>query len=95
MISERELENLGELARIEIPKKEEAKLLKDLEKIIAHFEELKTLDTKNVPPMTGGTFEENVYRADDDRETSVTGDNARDAFPEKQSGYLKVPPVFE
>ena len=94
MLSKKDLEHLAELARIELKKSEEEKLLRDLEKILAHFEELKGLDTKDVEPMSGGTFLVNEFR-DEGKATCLARGLATDQFPEKESGFLKIPPVFE
>jgi aspartyl-tRNA(Asn)/glutamyl-tRNA(Gln) amidotransferase subunit C len=93
-ISKRDLEHLAKLARIEIDPKEEEKLAEDLGKILDHFKELQSLDTSNVEPMTGGTDLKNIFRGDTERENTNRGAGL-DAFPEKQDGYLKIPPVFE
>ncbi len=93
------LEHLAALARIELTSHEEGKFARDLEKILAHFNELRELTTENVVPMAGGTQASNVLRED-----GVTvGDAPReeearavaDALPEREKGFLKVPPVFE
>lgn len=87
------LEHLAKLARIDIEKKKEEKLLRDLQKIIDYFEELKTLDTKSSGPAAGSTGLINVARPDiADDELSGRG---RQLFPEEEEDYLKVPEVFE
>ena len=87
------LEHLAKLARIGIEKKKEEKLLRDLQKIIDYFEELKTLDTRQVNLATGGTGLVNVARPD------IVGDElsgrGRQLFPEEEEDYLKVPEVFQ
>lgn len=103
-IDKKSLEHLAELARLELEPKEEEKLLNDLQKILAYFEELKLLDTSDVEPMNphtkfgvgvnGGTNLKNVFREDEERENTNTGAGV-DAFPESERGFLKVPPVFE
>jgi aspartyl-tRNA(Asn)/glutamyl-tRNA(Gln) amidotransferase subunit C len=93
-ISKEELHHLAELARIKLDPKEEDKLIKDLANILAHFEELRALDTKTVPPMTGGTDLRNVFRDDTERENTNQGEGTL-AFPESENGSLKVPRVFE
>jgi aspartyl-tRNA(Asn)/glutamyl-tRNA(Gln) amidotransferase subunit C len=97
-IGKRELEHLAKLARIELDPKEEEKLIRDLGAILKHFEELQTLDTSTVPPMTGGTDLRNVFR--EDGEENGGGENTNrgagvEAFPESKDGFLKIPPVFE
>lgn len=92
-LTKKDLDHLAKLARIKLDPKEEEKLLKDLGNILDHFKELQGLDTANVPPMTGGTDLKNIFRSDADRENTNRGAGA-DAFTEKESGYLKIPPVF-
>ncbi len=93
-INKKELAHLAKLARIELHPKEEEKLLVDLGKILDHFKELQELDTANVPPIAGGTDLKNVFREDGERENTDRGAGVL-AFPEKEDGFLKVPPVFE
>lgn len=95
MLTKKDLEHLGELARIEIPSRDEKKLLQDLEKILAYFEELKEVDTASVEPVSGGTFSKNVFRTDELGENRLLAEKAVVQFPEKDKGFLKVPPVFE
>jgi aspartyl-tRNA(Asn)/glutamyl-tRNA(Gln) amidotransferase subunit C len=94
MLTKKDLEKLAELSRLEIKSNEEEKLLKDLGAILDHFEELKTVRTDGVAPMTGGTELKNVFR-DDEEGNGLSGEIAKGEFPEKERGYLKVPPVFE
>jgi len=94
LISKKDIEKLAELSRIELTGSERKNLLSDLEKILEHFEELKEVDTSNVSPMSGGTFSKNVFREDDSLEMRLPRGRAVEAFPEKEKGFLKVPPVF-
>jgi len=109
LINKKTLEHLVELGRIDLDERSEEKLLKDLQKILEYFEELKEVDTENVEPMAGGhaerdlshakrggTIVKNVFRNDEKSENGKTkNENLVEQFPEKQNGYLKVPPVFE
>lgn len=97
-INKETLEYLAQLAKIELQPGSEEKLIKDLGEILNHFEELKEVDTSDIEPMTGGTFQKNVFREDDSdirQEINATNKDIIDAFPEKADGFLKVPPVFE
>ncbi len=92
-LTKKELEHLAELARLDLKPGEEEKLQKDLGAILDHFKELENLDTSKVAPMTGGTTLKNALRED----AAGTADDAgkgKEAFPDTQDGYLKVPPVF-
>ncbi len=107
-IDKKTLEYLAELSRIKLDAREEEKLLKDLQKILDYFEELKSLDTSGVEPtrppstssiaksgaVSGGTELKNAFREDEERINTNRGDGV-DAFPETENGFLKVPPVFE
>jgi aspartyl-tRNA(Asn)/glutamyl-tRNA(Gln) amidotransferase subunit C len=111
LIHKKTLDYLAELSRIELETptpekgrgpdrsvgKSEEKLLKDLQKILEHFEELKEVDTENIEPMAGGTIEKNVFREDnaENQKSNLKNQKLTDAFPEKKGGFLKVPPVFE
>ena len=93
-ITKHALKHLAKLARIDLGEKEEEKLLKDLQNILAYFDSLKELDTSNVAPLTGGTMLQNAFREDSARENTNQGKGTEN-FPESQNGFLKVPPVFE
>ncbi|HUX35492.1 MAG TPA: Asp-tRNA(Asn)/Glu-tRNA(Gln) amidotransferase subunit GatC [Candidatus Paceibacterota bacterium] len=93
-IDKKTIEYLAELARIKLDPEEEQKFIKDLKKILAHFEELESLDTSGVETMNGGTEIKNSFREDVERINTNQGSGA-DVFPESKDGFLKVPPVFE
>jgi len=93
-INKKILRHLAELSKFELEGREEERLLKDLQEIVAFFEELKTLNTEGVEPMTGGTSLKNVFRRDDERKDTNIGSGS-ESFPEEERGFLKVPPVFE
>ncbi len=92
-VNKKVLEHLAKLARVELREAEEEKLLADISKILDHFNELQELDTSHVAPLTGGTELKNIFREDDEREGTNRGEGT-DAFPEKENGFLKIPPVF-
>lgn len=95
-INKKSLEHLAALARLEINPKKEEKFIKDLQGILGHFQELASVNTENILPMTGGTQAKNVFREDEQkRDKTKETQNAVDAFPERDRGYLRVPPVFE
>jgi aspartyl-tRNA(Asn)/glutamyl-tRNA(Gln) amidotransferase subunit C len=93
-INKKLLKHLAALARIELTAKEEEKLLKDLQKIVDYFKELQNLDTQAVEPASGGTMLEDVLRPDEDERVGFPRVGS-ETFPEEESGFLKVPPVFE
>jgi len=99
-LSKETLEYLSNLARVanETNPTRHAKLLDDLVQILGHFEELQGVDTAHVAPMTGGTMLSSIVRADVplNSESQQVAQRAAsiEQFPEREHGYLKVPPVF-
>lgn len=92
-INQKVLKHLANLARIELSDREEKKLLDDLRSILAYFEKLEELDTKNISAMNGGTALENVFREDGSR-IDTQKQRGSESFPEESGGFLKVPSVF-
>ena len=86
---------IAKLARIKLDSKEEEEFAKDLGKILEHFQELQSVDTEGVMPMTGGTELKNIFREDVlNTKREMARDNLVSAFPDKEKDYLKVPPIF-
>ena len=102
LLDDTALDHLFDLARI---KREEdparrKKLLRDISKILDHFEELQRVSTDVVEPLSGGTFLADRTRPDesavrDQTDVAAQRDAATKEFPDAEHGYLKVPPVFE
>ena len=92
-INQKVLKHLANLARIDLSEREEKKLLDDLRSILAYFEKLQELDTKDVPARSGGTSLENIFREDTAR-IDTQKQRGAESFPEKSGGFLKVPSVF-
>lgn len=88
------LTHLAKLARIEIDPAEEQKMIADLGAILDHFKELQAIPTDTVTPMTGGTDLKNIFRGDDESESTNRGAGT-EAFPKSKDGFLEVPAVFE
>ncbi len=95
ILDKKTIEYLSDLARIHLDEKRKEKILKDLEKILEYFENLKTVNTDGVEAMTGGTELLNVLREDRDETTKISGESAANSFPHRKDGYNKIPPVFE
>ena len=99
VINKKLLKHLAELARIDLGAKETTKFIKDLTRILKHFEELQKVDTEGIEPMIGGTNLKNILRRDDvdlEKRVESVSDAGHiiKAFPEGEGGYLKIPPVF-
>jgi aspartyl-tRNA(Asn)/glutamyl-tRNA(Gln) amidotransferase subunit C len=89
------IKNLVKLSRIDCSEEEQAKLLEDLQKILNMFEQLKEVDTENIPPcnqVLEGMA--NVMRDD------IIGKvMPREVFlanaPSQIGGMIRVPPVIK
>ena len=96
-----DIEKFARLARVKLTPQESKKIGHDLQDILGHFEELETVDTKNIKPMTGGTSLANIFREDETKAAKHdTFDTHKpkegtDQFPETKNGYLKAPKIFD
>jgi len=52
MITKTDLEKIAKLGRLGISSDESAEMANEFEKIIKYFEQIRTLELTNVPPMT-------------------------------------------
>lgn len=86
------LKKIAHLARLEIRKEDEDKLLESLSEILTWVEKLNELDTTGIEPLTNMSLEKNVLRED-----KVTGHLERDKAlanaPDKDDKYLRVPKI--
>jgi aspartyl-tRNA(Asn)/glutamyl-tRNA(Gln) amidotransferase subunit C len=93
-INKKNLQNLTELARLELQEREAEKLLQDLQKILDHFNELQELDTDKVEAELAVDETRKIFRDDDERKDTNLG-QGKESFPTEEGGFLAIPPVFE
>ena len=91
-ISLEEVEHIAKLARLQLTEEEKKRFQVELGKILEYFDQLKKLDTENVPPMTHAVPIENVLR-DDEVQPSLPVEEALQNAPEKKDSYFQVPKV--
>lgn len=91
-ISRGDVEHIAKLARLELTEEEKQRFQTELGKILEYFDQLKKLDTENVPPMTHAVPIENVLREDQVKESLPTEEALKNA-PEKKESYFQVPKV--
>ena len=77
------VEYVAKLARLTLSEQEKRTYAEQLDKIIGYFDQLKTLDTTGIEPMSHALPLNNVMRADD-----------VEAFPERES-LLAMAPIRE
>ena len=89
-VSPDEVSRLAGLARIELAEGESERLAADVSGILEHVASLEAAETA---PVTHAAADRNVFRADE-AETRIGAETAREAFPEQDGAFLKVPRVF-
>src|SRR5574341_1467097 len=91
-ISREEVEHIAKLARLQLTEDEIKRFQIELGKILEYFDQLKKLDTENVPPMTHAVPIENVFR-EDQIQPSLSVEETLQNAPEKKDSYFQVPKV--
>lgn len=91
MITKKDVEHIGWLARIKLNEEEKEKFAKRFNSILDYFEKLDEVDL-NVPPAYNVSRLVNVFRADVVRE-SMSRDDALGNAPRKEGGFFKGPRI--
>jgi aspartyl-tRNA(Asn)/glutamyl-tRNA(Gln) amidotransferase subunit C len=94
MIDKKEVYHLLELSRLEISESEKKDLQKDLGSILTYIDQLTEVDTSNVEPMSGGTFNTNEYRKEDFEQKDFNKESLIEAAPKKQDGQFEIKNIF-
>jgi len=92
-LSEKDVQYVAKLARLEITETEVEKYTKQLGNILGYIEEMGKLDTANVEPLTHPLDMKNVFR-EDILIPSLTQQEVLSNGPEVQSGHFKVPRIM-
>ncbi len=93
-VTKEDLATVAKLSRLSVGEAEEEAYLKDLNAFITYVENLKAVDTDNVPPTTYAIPMQNIFREDKPR-PSLFRDDALKNAPEEENGYFRVPRVLE
>jgi aspartyl-tRNA(Asn)/glutamyl-tRNA(Gln) amidotransferase subunit C len=92
-ISKEGVEYVARLARLKLSEEEKVKFQKELESIINYFDQLKTVNTEDVPPTSQVIPLENVLREDQIKKSLSTKEALANA-PDRKDDYFKVPQVI-
>lgn len=87
-----DVKKVAHLARLSISAEEERTYQAQLSSIFKHFEEIASVETKDVEPLITPTEMKLVFR-EDQREVVLTVEEAMKNAPEKSGNLFKVPPV--
>lgn len=93
-IDEKILENVLILAKLEIPEKERADAIGQMQKMLDYVEKLQELDTSSTEPMIHPAKMENVFREDEESGEDWQG-RLLGGAPEAQDGQFVVPRTVE
>lgn len=94
MIDRSIVDHVARLARLALTEMEREQLTRQLADILEHFAALQSLNTDSVEPTANVVALTNVVR-DDVAEPCLPRDAVLAAAPEREDGYVKVPPVIE
>jgi aspartyl-tRNA(Asn)/glutamyl-tRNA(Gln) amidotransferase subunit C len=89
-ISDKDMEHLKTLARLELSPEETAALKHDLNAMLGYFEQIKTLETNGVEELARPIDVYNVFR-EDVIQPSLPHETAMKLAVEGEEGYFKVP----
>lgn len=87
----KDIENLSELAKIELNEVEKKELLKDIDSILDY---VKVIEKIEVPEIDIEYENINVWREDEEIVNDFSKDLILDQFPDKEAGFLKVKKVL-
>lgn len=94
MIDDKVVRDVARLARIRLTDGEVQRMRAQLGKILETMEELKTLDTREVPPTSHVLGLTDVLRPDELRPFTHVQD-LLDGAPRREGNYFRVPKVIE
>jgi aspartyl-tRNA(Asn)/glutamyl-tRNA(Gln) amidotransferase subunit C len=89
----KDVEHVAELARLSFSEEGKQRLVKELNSILEYMEQLNTLDTTNVEPLSHVIELQNVFREDALKPT-LTREEALKNAPAKTEKFFKVPKVI-
>jgi aspartyl-tRNA(Asn)/glutamyl-tRNA(Gln) amidotransferase subunit C len=93
-LTHEQIQHIANLARLELTEEELTRYREQLSSILDHFEQLKSLDTENIPPTASIAVDQASLRDDEPRPGLNLGELMQNA-PESEQRQFRVPPVFE
>ncbi|KKR69906.1 MAG: Aspartyl/glutamyl-tRNA(Asn/Gln) amidotransferase subunit C [Candidatus Nomurabacteria bacterium GW2011_GWB1_40_7] len=87
----KDVENLAELARIELSLEEKTALLKDMEGILDYVKQVEKVEVGDVSLEYS---QKNVWREDTEEERDFSKELIKEQFPDAQDGFLKVKKIL-
>jgi len=88
-----DVEHVASLARLSFSEEEKKQLMEQLNEILSYMEQLNSLDTSNVEPLSHVIELKNVFR-EDSVKPGLTRDEALHNAPTKSEKFFRVPKVI-
>ena len=96
LLSQKDVEHIAKLARIQLTDTEKKKLVSELSSILSYIDQLKEVDTKGVPPTAQVTGLTDVLRDDVAIQQSVDiREQLLNAAPKRTGDFVETKAVFE
>ncbi|OPX89679.1 MAG: Aspartyl/glutamyl-tRNA(Asn/Gln) amidotransferase subunit C [Pelotomaculum sp. PtaB.Bin104] len=92
MITEKDVDHVALLARLELTGEEKEMFTKQLNDILEHFQSLERLDTEKVQPTAHVLPLQNIYREDRVGE-HIPREDALANCPDRDENYFRVPKI--
>jgi aspartyl-tRNA(Asn)/glutamyl-tRNA(Gln) amidotransferase subunit C len=92
-VTKKDVEKIANLARLYITEEEKEKYTDQLNVILEYMEQLNTVDTRDVEPLSHPLELINVVRKDEIKPSLSVSEALKNA-PEKSGNYFKVPKVI-
>ncbi len=93
-ITEKTIDKLSNLAKLEFNDEEKLKIIDDLGKMIEFVNKLNELDTTGIEPLIYMNQQRDILRDDKVIET-ISQEEALKNVPVKDSDYIKIPKVLK
>lgn len=92
-ISQKEVEHVAQLARLELTEAEKARFAEQLSHILTYVDQLQGVSTEGVPLTASVANEETVFREDTPR-ACLPPEKALANAPESHDGFFVVPKIL-
>lgn len=89
-----EVEHIAELARLRLSEDEKARYREQLSAILDYFEQLRELDTADIPPTSSVLPPRSVLRLDEAKPGLNLNELLQNA-PDSEESQFRIPPVLE
>ncbi|MEI8174832.1 MAG: Asp-tRNA(Asn)/Glu-tRNA(Gln) amidotransferase subunit GatC [bacterium] len=87
----KDVENLAELARIELSEEEKKELLSDMDSILGYVKQIEEVKVEDIKPEYKVY---NAWREDKLEEREFSKEIITEQFPDSQDGFLKVKKIL-